>query len=297
MNNDFSFGAIESKWDNKRVFHEELTTMADPAPTLKGGYHYTPDEIEHQHKVGICTSISLTQNAKKAIGIKFSADFLYLLQKKYYDINAPIGWGEGSSILNALKVATRFGLLQESMWTWTTEEDRYLPYSAYIAKLQAVPEDEIQKLLLQCVDYKITGYSMVDVNSPQAISKALQGSRSGLLCMYLIDEQWWTPSWLPKDINPLRAPKNYISGHAVTLESFDYTKGFDQVLANTWGNTWCKFGTADINWSNYKMRECWIPYYGMTEVQLQDLKNTLASKITLMQKIIDLLKQLKLLKK
>jgi hypothetical protein len=166
-----------------------------------------------------------------------------------------------------------------------------------VAKLKAVPEEEIQRLIKLCSDYKLTGYAQVAYQDPQAIAKALQASRSGLLCMYVVDEQWWSPSWLERDINPLRAPKTQLSGHAIIMESLDYTKGFDQVLTNTWGTKWNRGGKGDINWSNYKMRECWIPYYSMTEAELQDLKKTLQSKIGLLGKIVELLKQLKLLKK
>lgn len=294
MKNNFSFGAIESKMDKKRVFHEELRTMADPTPVpLFGGYDYAPEEIEHQHKVGICTAISLTQNARKAIGIKFNADFQYLIQKIDYDAYSPIGWDEGSSILHALKVGKNTGLLPESEWKWTNEEDRLLPYDQYIAKLRAIPKAEIDRLRLLAADYKLDGYGQVAYQDPQAIAKALLASRSGLLCMYIVDEQWYTPSWFPKDINPLRAPKTQMSGHAITMSKYDYRVGFWQVLANTWGKFWNKFGLGDVNWSNYKMRECFIPYYGMTENQLQDLKKTLAEKITLMGTIISLLTKIK----
>lgn len=291
-----SFGAIESKWDKKRIFHNELVTMANPSPIMKAGYSYTPEEIEHQHKIGKCTAIHLTQNARKAIGIPFSDDFQYLLQKREYDKNAPIGWAEGSSILHALKVGKNIGFLPKSEWKWTTEEDSLLPYDEYIAKLRAIPDEEIERLKLLCADYKLTGYAQVAYQDPQAIAKALQASKSGLLCMYIVDEQWWEPSWATKDINPLRAPKTQLSGHAIIMESLDYTKGFDQVLTNTWGTKWNRGGKGDINWSNYKMRECWIPYYGLTYAQTEDLKKTLQSKIGLLGKIVELLKQLKLLR-
>ena len=290
---NFSFGAIESKSDKKRIFHEELVTMADPTPTLKGGYDYKPEEIEHQHKVGVCTSSSLIQNAQKAIGKRFSIEFQYLLQKKYYDKN----WSEGSSILHALKVGKNYGFLPLEEWKWTTEEDRYLPYEAYIKKLQAVPESEIQRLITLCSDYKLTGYAQIYSGDQLALSKAITASKSGILAMYLVGEEWWTPSWNKKDINPLRPPKNYVSGHAVTLSKFDYTKGIDQKIANTWGNTWCDKGCADINWLNYKPREAFIPYYDMTEAQLQDLKKTLQSKVSLLQRLVELYTALFKLKK
>lgn len=290
--NNFNFGAKPSKLDKKLIYEHELKTLAGE-PELKGGYVYSKDEIEHQHKVGICTAISLTQNAKKFIGIPFSADFQYLLQKKYYDGN----WDEGSSILNALKVGKNIGFLPLSEWKWTTEQDRYLPYDAYIAKLKSIPETEIERLKLLCADYKLDGYSFIDPNDNQAIARSINNSKAGILCMYQVGEEWYTPSWLEKDINPLKAPKKVVSGHAITMSSYNYTLGIDQVLANTWGDTWCKSGCADINWLNYKPRECWIPYYKLTETQLKDLKNTLQSKITLMMKVVDLLKKLKLLKK
>lgn len=289
---NFAFGCQESKMDKKRIYHEELLTMADPEPTLKGGYSYLPEDIRHQHKVGICTGISLTQNAKKALGKDFSDDFQYACQKRYIDGN----WNEGSAILSALKVGVKIGFLPSEEWKWTTEQDRLLPYPAYAAKLQAIPEEEMQRLIKLASDYKMTGYAQVQ-NDPTSIANAIKSSKAGVLCMYLVGEEWFKPSWNAKDINPLKPPKNYISGHAITMSSFDYTKGFDQVLANTWSSAWCKKGCADVNWTKYKPREVWIPYFGMTEVQIQELKKTLQSKLSLMQKVIDLMKKLKLLKK
>ena len=291
--NNFSFGAIESKKDNRTVFHDELTTMADPSASSTGGYDYLPEDIEHQHKVGICTAISLTQNAQKAIGRKFSPEFQYLCQKKYYDLN----WSEGSSILNALKVGKNIGFLPIEEWTYTKEEDRLLPYDAYIAKLKAVPDSEIERLKMLCTDYKLSGYAQIDQADPMAISRAITASKSGILCMYLVGQEWWTPSWNSADIDPLKAPVNYVSGHAISMTKYDYTKSFMQKLANTWGITWDIQGTANINWLNYKMRECWIPYYGMTEAQLQELKAQLQAKLSLLQKIVALYTQLKALLK
>ena len=296
---NFAFGCFESKSDNQRVFHHELTTMADPSVSLTGGYDYLPEDIEHQHKVGVCTSASLIQNAQKTIGKRFSIEFQYLLQKKYYDGN----WDEGSSILIALKVGTKYGFLPIEEWTYTKDEDRLLPYTAYIAKLQAVPESEIQRLISLCSDYKLSGYAQIDQTDPMAISRAITASKSGILCMYLVGKEWWTSidgrnSWSPSDINPLRAPEQYISGHAVSNSKFDYTKSFMQKIPNTWGVTWNMRGVADINWLNYKPRECFVPYYGMTEVQLQELKTNLRSKISLLQKIIELyIKIISLLKR
>lgn len=243
-------GAIESPVDPRTAKHEELVALG--APLVQGGVDYSPTDIDDQHTVGICTGISLVQNRNKANGKKYSPDFQYLLQKLYYDLN----WTEGSSIFSALRVGKNFGFLPAELWTHTTEADRVLPYSMYIAKLQAIPAAEVQRLIALCVD-KIPGYAQVNVSDPQFIASAINASEAGILCMYRIGKEWYTPSWLPKDIDPLKPPKVVISGHAIVMSKFDYEIGHMQVLANTWGATWDKGGTADINQDEYKMVEAW----------------------------------------
>lgn len=243
-------GAEISAEDIRTIKHEDLAFAGEPL--IKGGVNYVPDDIEHQHRVGICTAISFIQNREKANGKKYSADFQYLLQKKYFDK----AWYEGSSIFHALKVGYNFGLLPLQYWFFTTEQDRYLPYEEYSAKLEAITDEEIKKLLALCED-KIAGYASVNVSDPQAIAKAINESEAGILCRYDCGSTWWTPSWLASDINPLRKPIPATSGHAIIMSSFDYTLSIMQNLANTWGSTWCKQGNADINWENYKMTEAW----------------------------------------
>lgn len=248
QNENLGNGANISPLDPRTVTHI-LTTVV---PYTKGGITCIPSDIEHQHNVGICTAISFVQLREKAKARKYSPDFQYLLQKKYYDQN----WNEGSAIFWALKVGKNFGLLPAELWTHTTEQDRYLSYTDYIAKLQAIPDSEIQRLIGLCVD-KIPGYASVNVNDPQAIAGAIMNSEAGILCRYDCGSTWWLPSWLSKDINPLRKPIPATSGHAIMMTAFDYTNGTMQKLANTWGALWNLQGNADINWDNYKMTEAW----------------------------------------
>lgn len=252
MNEKLGTGADSSKIDPRTVKHEEVSMAS--VPLVKGGVEYVSEEIEHQHGVGICTAISRVQLRQKQTNKKYSPDFQYLLQKKYYDLN----WNEGSSVLTANKVAKTYGFLPANLWTHTTESDRLLPYSQYIAKLQAIPLNEILRLINLCVD-NIAGYAQVNVSDPQAIAKAVMDSpgQTGILCRYGCQKNWWSPSWLAKDIDPLRyAPET--SGHAIILASFDYTKDLIQKLANTWGTQWCLMGSAHINWNNYPMNEAWV---------------------------------------
>ena len=201
-----------------------------------GGKRYDPEDIEDQSTSPICTAISLSQNARKATGIRFSADFQYLLQKKFYDSNAPIGWGEGSSIFHALKVAKNYGLLPEVHWTYTTQADRDLPYHQYIAKLKAVPEQEIQRLLEIAKDHKIKAYAKVDVDR-DSMASAIDQSKAGILARFAVNKNWWQTkdgfnSWRKEDLEPLRAPNPATSGHAVTESNYD---GRSFRIANTWG--------------------------------------------------------------
>lgn len=244
MDRDFAFGADPSIQDPRTISYE---------PTLgvlytKDGYHYLPEEHLHQHKVGICTAIHLVQERQKANNKKYSADFQYLLQKKFYDGN----WNEGSSILNALKVGKKYGFLPENLWTHTVESDRSLPYVEYINKLRSIPEAEINRLLTLCID-KIPGYSQVDVNNPTDMARAIYESKAGILSRFVVGSEWWIDP-----INPLRPPQQVVSGHAIIMSEFDYTAGVKQILANTWGQTWANQGNADINWMTYRPTEAWV---------------------------------------
>lgn len=245
--NQFGFGADESPKDKRTI----------KAPTTKvsfltsGGQEYNPGDIENQSKVGICTAIHLTQNRRKANGRIYSADFQYLLQKKYFDKN----WVEGSSIFSALKVGYKYGFLPLSHWSYTSQADRELPYLQYIEKLKAIPDSEVERLIGLCVD-KIPGYAQVN-NNPADIAQAIMESEAGVLCRYEVGVEWFTPDWLEANINPLKGPKVVLSGHAIGASKFDFTKGFKFTLPNTWSSKWCRNGSADAFWETYRPTEVW----------------------------------------
>lgn len=249
-------GALASEIDPRTVKHSDLASAG--APLVKGGISYLPQDIEDQWTVGICTAADIIQNRQKANGKKYSIEFQYLLQKKFYDLN----WNEGSSNINALKVGFKYGFLPAYLWTFTTEQDRKLPYAQYIAKLQAITDAQIQSLLLQCID-KIAGYAIVDVSNPQAIALAINESGVGILCRYVTGPTWWTgvngiSSWQPKDIDPIRYPVPAPDAHSITSSAFDFTLANMFEHPNTWGIDWDLQGRCHINWDNYKMTEGWI---------------------------------------
>lgn len=206
---------------------------------------------------------------------KFSVEFQYLCQKKFYDGN----WDEGSSIFNALKVGKNIGFLPAELFPYVTEEDRKLPYDQYIAKLQAIPDAEIERLKTLCTD-KLAGYAKVPLNS---LATGISSSKAGILVRYDCGPTWWIPSWLTKDINPLRKPISNITGHALTMNLFNLLTKLN-TLANTWGITWNKQGCGDVVVDSYPPTEAWIPYYTVEDIQIAER--------TLMQKVLILLQQL-----
>lgn len=240
----------------------------------KGGTRYASKDIEDQHRVGICTAISMTQNARKALGIKFSADFQYLLQKKFINKN----WDEGSSLSAALKVAKNYGLLPEKYWKFTTDQDRKLSYDRYIKKLQKVTDKEIEELLKKTV--KIRAYAAVPIDRDM-MANAIDESKAGILTRYSLGKEWWN-----KPIEPIRPPKVQISGHAVTDSNYD---GGSFRIANTWGIDWADKGTGYRLQATYTPTEAWIPYYEETP---EHVNKELEKRVSMLGQIKDLLQML-----
>lgn len=274
----YATGAEPSTLD-VRDFKYQPDMAALTAPQ-KGGERYQPEDIEDQHRVGICTAISLTQNARKALGIKFSADFQYLLQKKYFDKN----WNEGSSGKASLHTAYTYGLLPEEHWTFTTIEDRKLSYSKYIAKLKAVPQKEIDRLLEIAKAYKLAGYAAVPVQR-DLLAKAVDESRSGLIVRFVVGREWYTAP-----IEPLRKAQTPISGHLIVYSNYD---GMSYRLANTWGTDWADKGTGYSLLTINPPSEAWIPYYNdlppSIQKQKEELETLKGELLKLIQKIVKLL--------
>ena len=181
-----SLGAFDSQKDSRTVKNEDIAKVS-PFLLVTGGIDYLPSDILNQWSVGICTAISVVQLREKLTGNKYSPDFQYLLQKKLYDMN----WNEGSSALVSLKVAKNYGFLPLSAWSYTTETDRQLSYADYIAKLQAIPDSEVQRLLGLCID-SIAGYASIDITDSQAIAQAIKDSDAGIICRYNVGAEWWS---------------------------------------------------------------------------------------------------------
>ena len=266
-------GGLKSKYDIRTFSY-----IPDKA-NYKGGVRYKAEDIEDQFHVGICTAIATTQHAKKNLGIKMSADFQYLLQKKFIDKD----WNEGSSLFSAMQVASKYGFLPEKYWTFTKLSDRKLSYIKYIKKLQAVSDKDIEKLLKISAKYKIAGYAGVPVTR-DLMANAIDESVGGILTRFALGKEWWTPP-----IEPLRAPVVFVSGHAIITSNYT---GNSFRVANTWGDDWADLGTAYYLHRDYKPTEAWIVYFNETKAiakQKKARKGIKGKVLNQIQKVINLI--------
>jgi len=283
-----TFGAFESPKLKTHIKYDTLT-MGGVFQT-EGGQEYGAKDILNQDKEGTCTATSLIQNRQKANRKEYSDDFQYLLQKKYVDFNDI----EGSSIWSALDIGKKIGFLPKELWTHTTPGDKKLPYAQYIAKLRAIPDEEVNRLIALCVD-KIAGYATVN-NDPDSIATAINESEAGVLCRFDVDRNWWTNknglfSWAEKSISPLRKPNKPISGHAIIKSNYLFIYQNMFTMPNTWSALWCRNGSADVIWDDYKPTEVWTILrnpviarfdtdlkFGMSGEKIVNLQNALKIK-------------------
>lgn len=241
MNEDqpFGFATPPSPQDDRTLGF--IPTVAHQ----KGGVPYTPDQIYDQHRVGICTAISLTTHASRHFKQEMSPDFHYLMEK-LQDGN----WDEGSSILSSLKIAKNIGFLPASYFP-AVEADRNQNYPAYIAELKTiVPNIERYKML--AAPYKIGAYASVPIDR-NMLAQAIDESDGGVLVRFEIGNEWWI-----EPIEPLRKPVRPISGHATIISNYD---GNSMRIANSFGVKWADKGTAYFDFSYYRPTEAWHVYF------------------------------------
>lgn len=268
MTKTYSTGAKASPFDI-RTF-----TWVPTKANIKGGERWEPEDHEDQKRVGICTSMSDSMRARKHFGVDFSDDFMYLMQKRSEN-----NWDEGSSISSGLNIGKNVGFLPQSEWTHTTLEDRNLPYSEYIKKLQAVPEEEISRLTAIASKYKIKAYASIPVTRDN-LANAID-AQGALPTRFLIGEEWWTAP-----IQPLRPPKNPISGHAVNLTNYN---GDSFRISNSWGTDWADNGSAYFLLSQYRPTEAWGIWF--TDVP-KEIEVQIESRASIIGKILDMIQQI-----
>ena len=278
-------GAEPSSLDLRTFTYKGLDKSSRSPNEVGESWEHTK-YIENQHRVCICTSISLTMKARKHHDKPFSADFQYLLQKRIIDGN----WREGSSARSACKVGHKFGFLPQSAWKHTTMADRSLSYSKYIKKYKAIPNSEIDRLLEISKEYKIEAYAKIRQH-PDAIGAAINENGS-LISRFVIGKEWYSINMNKNPEQPLQTPKEPTSGHLVNITK---RHGYSYRIANSWGTKWARGGTAWGNFIDCQPTEMWQVWFSdipqEIEDQIKSKEELMGTIIGLLQKVVELLQE------
>ena len=239
-------GAHASKKDKRDKRDKELA-LAYPYPST-----YDPDmgsiKVFYQGKIGICTAAALCSIIEwlywKKTGkfVKLSAGFLYFVTKICVDQNMT----EGSSLRSALKAALKYGVCTEDRFPTNIN----LSHSAFL--LQDVPKAAFDEAL----GYRIGGYISIPVE--ESMLAAAIFKYGPLYTRFEVSNKWYTPSWLEKDLSPLRDGFPIDSGHAVALKSYNLSEDTKPFwIRNSWGTEWFRKGDGMFNFRDYKPTEVW----------------------------------------
>lgn len=107
-----------------------------------------------------------------------------------------------------------------------------------------------QAMFDNAAQYKIPGYVRIGTGKAE-LRAAVR--KFGILSLGLqLGQEWWVPSWFPKDINPLRTPKVIVSGHQVAMRG-NKTAALDRIR-NSWSPSWNDGGEGDFD------HDAWMPY-------------------------------------
>ena len=104
-----------------------------------------------------------------------------------------------------------------------------------------------QAMLDEAKQYTIPAYSFVNIDQ-YSLRHAIY-HKGAIVLLFRVGKEWYTPSWLPADINPLHAPAIDIGGHEVTGEHWQASL---EGLENSWSEQWNEKGFAEYNLANYQ---------------------------------------------
>lgn len=104
-----------------------------------------------------------------------------------------------------------------------------------------------QAMLDEAGQYKIPAYSFPNTDQYSIRHAIYHKGAVGL--MFKVGDEWYTPSWLPTDINPLRAPVIPLSQHEVTGEHWGISL---EGLENSWSDAWDEGGFAEYDILKYQ---------------------------------------------
>lgn len=196
-----------------------------------------------QHYIGKCVGEGNAKRVDNIFGITSSDDFIYFGAKSV-DGNLT----EGTSIRSALKFMQKNGVCLFDTWSVpVTDKTTYADY---------IKNDIPQYAKDEAVKYKIGQYFNIPID--ETLIKAALVKYGMLVVRMEVGQEWYTPSWASKDILPLKAPKQVISGHCVVIYGYSTDEnGTKFYISNSWSTLWADNGNGYFYFKDYKPTEVW----------------------------------------
>lgn len=170
--------------------------------------------------------------------VDLSPRFLAILIKRYDGQDRATG---GTYPRLAMKLASQYGCCTTKM----LPNDTTLPVLTY-------RENDLltQPMFDEALQYKLPGY----VGVPVDFQKTREGLYlyKALSTLFQIGNELWTPSWDPRDIDPMRTPHAIESGHQMVQKG--WVDGVYNYVENQWSTAWANGGS---NIFDYK---AWMPF-------------------------------------
>lgn len=247
----FNTGANRSIKDVRDI-KDKSAAQAYPYPAFHetdiDGLNIKGTDERYQKLLGVCVACSVTTYVewlywkKTGVYTKLSVAFLYLVIKNFIDKDKV----EGTSARSAIRAAMKYGICTEA----TFPTDYSMDHASFIA--QAIPAAAWN----EAINYTIGGYISVPVE--RSIMAAHLHKYGMLVSRYECGYTWWVPSWLPKDIFPLKKPLIVASGHLITHFSYNLNEKARFDFLNWWSKGWGNLGTGYSEVEDYAPTECWV---------------------------------------
>lgn len=278
---EISTGAHESPKDTRDIKDPHLA-LGFPYP-ISSQTDINMCYVEYQRKVGACTAslktyIEWLYYKKTGTYVRLSMAFLYIVTKLYIDNNR----NEGSSLRSVLKASFKYGVCSEE----TFPSDFTLTHEQFLS--QIIP----QKAWTEALNYTIGGY--INIPIEKSLMCAALDKYGMLYVRYSVDKNWWTPSWLAKDILPLKSPSDSPTGHAVLLTGYNLAGEKGRTNGrNTWSVSWADGGNFYTHYEDYAPTEAWVV---TLESQMHLSDNGIIIEDSIWRKLLEVMRNIGILK-
>jgi len=278
MENEISFGALESENDPRTIMSSEIALGGMMPSSGKVPLNYDcVNDLCNQKKVGICTMCGVRMAAENHFrdGVRLDEYWGYLMGKTLYDDPKFGSHFEGSSALTMLKTATNYGIPErEFCKAYKLKTDG--TYEQFIESFKVKYGGKIPNDILDNAEkHKIPGYFRISPNidgsAPSSTEIATEINKGKVVVSrFALGKNLHTDkkgkfTRKAKDLLPVRAPEKKESGHIMTINEY-WKEGDELGGPNSWSRTWCPDNTkqeAGYYWFKYTTQigfftEAWV---------------------------------------